>query len=65
MGFLDAYGLSVPLPEKYGEPELPFASTYLTFFGSLEWSGTVGITFGFYCGTALVCSPLAIVYFSL
>lgn len=30
-----------------------------------EWSGTVGITLGFYCGTALVCSPLAIVYFSL
>jgi hypothetical protein len=24
MGFLDDYGLSASLPEKYGEPELPF-----------------------------------------
>jgi len=47
MGFLDDYGLSASLPEKY------------------EWSGTVGITLGFYCGTALVCSPLAFVYLSL
>ncbi|KAI0274140.1 hypothetical protein BGY98DRAFT_995714 [Russula aff. rugulosa BPL654] len=31
-----------------------------------EWSGTVGIILGFYCGTALVCSPpLAYIYFSL
>jgi hypothetical protein len=64
MDFLDAYGLSVSLPEKYGVSELPFASIYLTFF-VVEWSGTVGITLGFYCGTALVCSPLAFVYFSL
>jgi hypothetical protein len=35
MGFLDDYGLSASLPEKYGETELPFcfamlASIYLT-----------------------------------
>ena len=30
-----------------------------------EWSGTVGVTLGFFCGTALICSPLAFVYFSI
>lgn len=30
-----------------------------------EWSGTVGTTMGFFCGIALVCSPLGMVYLSL
>jgi len=30
-----------------------------------EWSGTIGMTLGFFCGIALVCSPLGVVYLSL
>ena len=29
-----------------------------------EWSGSVGVTLGFFSGTALIYSPLTFVYFS-
>jgi len=29
-----------------------------------EWSGTVGMTMGFFFGIAVVCSPLGLLYFS-
>jgi hypothetical protein len=65
--FFNVYGLSASLPEKYGAPEWLF-SAMLGFTSKIcypEWSGTVGVTLGFFCGIALVCSPLAVVYLSL
>jgi hypothetical protein len=32
-------------------------------FSRLEWFGAVGAIVGFFCGIALVWSPLAVVYF--
>ncbi|KAH9034191.1 hypothetical protein EDB85DRAFT_1020965 [Lactarius pseudohatsudake] len=48
---------AVDFVEDYG-PGTPLAEQH-------EWFGAVGAIVGFFCGTALVWSPLAVVYFYL
>jgi hypothetical protein len=67
MSFLGVYGLRASLPEKHGAPEWLFFLAILALILSNiccpEWSGSVGVTLGFFCGNAIIFSPLAIVYF--
>jgi hypothetical protein len=63
--FLEIYGLGASLGEQHGGLH-PFSSASFctpTFY--LEWLGSVGAILGFWCGMALVWSPLGVFYFSL
>lgn len=64
MNFVDDYGPGAPLLEGHGEQHEPIFPPNLELF-DLEWSGAVGATVGFFCGIALVSSPLTVVYFYL
>ena len=65
-GLLEVYGLGASLQERHGETRtVVFFPRIGISIRCTEWSGTVGTTLGFFCGIALVCLPLSVVYLSL